>query len=174
EIEPGRALLLTLPWQDNSKINILNVYAPNKKADNEKFWKDLDKKWMDENLPIPDIMLGDFNLVEESIDRVPVKPTDGRALHALNEFKTTINVMDAWRIDHQYDEIFTWEQLPDRKHKSRLDRIYLNSHLHEHCCDWKATWSEVTTDHKLVSVKIYDPGAPYIGRGRWTVPLHLL
>ncbi|KJA14632.1 hypothetical protein HYPSUDRAFT_59266 [Hypholoma sublateritium FD-334 SS-4] len=174
DIEPGRAILLTLPWQDNAKLNILNVYAPNNKVENKAFWTNLNKKWMDENLPMPDIMLGDFNLVEEAIDRVPTKPSDPNALQALNNFKATIQVADTWRLDHQNEEIFTWERTPDRQRKSRLDRIYMNTHLSEHCCDWQAIWSEVPTDHKLVSVKIFNPGAPYIGKGRWTIPLHLL
>jgi hypothetical protein len=29
-------------------------------------------------------------------------------------------------------------------------------------------------DRKMVSVKVIDQKAPYFGRGRWTMPLHML
>jgi hypothetical protein len=38
---------------------------------------------------------------------------------------------------------------------------------------WEVTTTALNTDHKMVSVKI-DQKAPYIGRGRWTMPLYML
>ncbi len=40
--------------------------------------------------------------------------------------------------------------------------------------NWDLNNTEVHTDHKLVTVMIYHPDAPYIGSGRWYIPLHLL
>ena len=40
--------------------------------------------------------------------------------------------------------------------------------------DWKIDWTGLSTDHKLVSAHIVDQKTPYIGQGRWTMPLFLL
>lgn len=72
DIIPGRAMLLTLPWHSDLTITILNVYAPNAHNENQQFWETLELKWVNLNLPMPDIMLGDFNLVEDAIDRFAI------------------------------------------------------------------------------------------------------
>ena len=64
----GRALLISLPWKGESVVNILAIYAPNSPAENAAFWEDLKSTWINDGHPIPNIMLGDFNLVEEAID----------------------------------------------------------------------------------------------------------
>ena len=49
-------------------LRILNVYAPNGASDNHEFWSLLLFKWESANLPAPDIMLGDTNMVEDKLD----------------------------------------------------------------------------------------------------------
>jgi exonuclease III len=68
DIIPGRAMLLTLPWHSDLTLTIMNVYAPNAHGENQQFWKTLESKWVEMDLPFPDIMLGDFNIVEDAID----------------------------------------------------------------------------------------------------------
>lgn len=66
----GRALLISLSWKGESVVNILAIYALNSPAENAAFWEDLKNTWINDGHPIPNIMLGDFNLVEEAIDRL--------------------------------------------------------------------------------------------------------
>ena len=40
--------------------------------------------------------------------------------------------------------------------------------------DWEIDESGIETDHELVSVIITNPKAPFIGKGRWMLPLFLL
>jgi exonuclease III len=61
-IIPGRAMLITLPWHSNLSLTILNIYAPNAPSENQTFWETLDLEWDRQGLPLPDIMLGDFNI----------------------------------------------------------------------------------------------------------------
>ena len=110
EIFPGRALLLTLPWRNDSIINILAIYAPNAANKNQNFWEALDQKWVQENLPLPDIMLGDFNLVEESIDRLPVHRDAPNAIQSLVKFKERLNLFDGWRQNNPTKQSFTFRQ----------------------------------------------------------------
>jgi exonuclease III len=121
---PGRAMRVELPWNEERKLNILAIYAPNTTAENTAFWKELNHKWIEGNIPKPDIMLGDFNIVEESIDREPKRHDPRGATEALDELKSTLKLVDAWRLDHPKTEAFTWEQTPTRESKSRIDRCW--------------------------------------------------
>ena len=58
--------------------------------------------------------------------------------------------------------------------QSRIDRIYATAKIIKTAVDWEVTTTALNTDHKIVSVKVMDQKAPYIGRGRWTMPLHML
>ncbi|KIJ22942.1 hypothetical protein M422DRAFT_276570 [Sphaerobolus stellatus SS14] len=72
EIIPGRALLLSIPGRDpgeNSTLNVLNIYAPNNPQENATFWSEIRTIWHRKKLKKPNIMLGDFNLVEDSSDK---------------------------------------------------------------------------------------------------------
>ncbi len=94
---PGRALLISLPWKGGSAINILAIYAPNSTSENAAFWEDLISTWVNDNHPIPDIMLGDFNLVEEAIDRLPAHRDSTQAVDKLVDFKDMHALQDGWR-----------------------------------------------------------------------------
>ncbi|KIJ42333.1 hypothetical protein M422DRAFT_254404 [Sphaerobolus stellatus SS14] len=77
EIISGRAILLTLPWvnqPDTIVLNILAIYAPNDPKESETFWNKLKEKGEQGTLPTIDIILGDFNVIEEAIDRLPSHP----------------------------------------------------------------------------------------------------
>ncbi|KAE9395683.1 hypothetical protein BT96DRAFT_942291 [Gymnopus androsaceus JB14] len=79
EIIPGRALLVKLKWHLDEKLTILVVYVPNvtstDRKENTKFWEEIqnfmsrpeNQGWK------PDVMAGDCNMVEDPIDRLPIK-----------------------------------------------------------------------------------------------------
>lgn len=46
--------------------------------------------------------------------------------------------------------------------------------IHNTASDWEITKPAVKTDHKMVLVRITNPSMPFIGRGRWAMPIHLL
>ncbi|KAF5324177.1 hypothetical protein D9619_011162 [Psilocybe cf. subviscida] len=171
---PGRAMRMTLPWQENASLHVLAVYAPNSTSENAMFWKDLRTIWTDRNLPKPDILLGDFNLTESPIDREPAHFTYTDANNELDELKTTLGVVDAWRLDFPSREEFTWEKPVKRDVKSRIDRIYLLYALHPLAFEWDISQTEVKTDHKMVSTRITTENSPEIGKGRWCIPPALL
>ena len=178
-IVPGRAILVELPWKDTTKVNILAVYAPNSTGENADFWTALEKEWSDNNLPQPDILLGDFNLVEETIDRMPVRSKDNHiALSNLATLKETLNLIDGWRQQYPNKLSFTYvqpikngERIPSR---SRIDRIYVTESVLKHSFDWSIEETAIKTDHKMVVMTFSDPGNPFIGQGRWTIALTAL
>ncbi|KAI5992681.1 hypothetical protein EDD15DRAFT_2388189 [Pisolithus albus] len=69
EIIPGRAILISMPWYQQERLNVLNVYGPNDPSQNQNFWDEIHDKIM--YLPQPDVLLGDFNIIKDSIDRLP-------------------------------------------------------------------------------------------------------
>ena len=68
ELVPGRALLAKVPWHGDLLLTVLNIYAPNNHAESEIFFKNLKLQFETKTLPLPDLMMGDFNLVEDAID----------------------------------------------------------------------------------------------------------
>ena len=67
----GRALLLTIKLNEHRNIKILAIYAPNDPSNNRDFWKELQNFFEQNPNKKPDLMVGDFNIVEDSLDRLP-------------------------------------------------------------------------------------------------------
>jgi hypothetical protein len=63
---PGKALLAVIPWHGARMITVLGIYAPTE-SDEEKisYWNTLCDLWLTTDLPVPDVMGGDLNLVPE-------------------------------------------------------------------------------------------------------------
>ena len=174
DIIPGRALLLSIPWH-SSIISILAIYAPNTTTENEAFWSALHNKWTELGLPKPDIMLGDFNLVEEALDRLPSHPDNQAAVHSLEQLKSLFHVQDGWRKAYPAPhKAFTYLQSNHNGSHSRIDRIYITDPLEKSSTDWEIKASGLRTDHNLISVRLSNPKLPFVGKGRWSLPLHLI
>jgi exonuclease III len=173
EIIPGRAMLMTLPWHADLLLTILNVYAPNAHNENQKFWEELSTVWEEQDLPKPDIMLGDFNIVEDAIDRLPSHHDPPGPVKSLDTLRASFHLLDGWRANNPDDKHFSFLQQATAT-QSRIDRIYASNKIVKSATDWKIDWTGLSTDHKLVSARVVDQKTPYIGQGRWTMPLFLL
>ncbi|KAH6896307.1 Endonuclease/exonuclease/phosphatase [Coprinopsis sp. MPI-PUGE-AT-0042] len=177
EIIPGRALLLSTPWKGNRNINILNVYAPNSNYENRNFWIHLlsllkDPKYKELQ---PHIVLGDFNKVEDSIDRLPINPDDPLCLEALRTFKDKLKVRDGWRDENPEEIGFTYMQdtSVETPSQSRIDRIYATDETLQNSRNFVSYHSGLpTADHKIVQFQLFDPSSPDIGTGRWAMPTY--
>lgn len=169
EVQEGRALAIKFPWSTGRELCVVNVYGPNSSVENANFWKQIKT-----HCPVDvDILLGDFNVVEEGIDRIPVREETGSALIALQELLTNLRVEDGWRAQNPHDKAFTYMQKATGS-QSRLDRIYVANALHQEADEWCIKESGLPTDHKLAMVSLANRNAPFMGRGRWSMPAHLL
>ena len=56
----------------------------------------------------------------------------------------------------------------------RLDRIYISKKAEPFTFDWEIKETSILMDHTMVSVRYAPKEAPYIGKGRWTLPLSLI
>jgi exonuclease III len=173
EIIPGRALQIIMPWRKELKLSVLAIYAPNDGSNNESFWAEIREKIDSQNKP--DVMLGDFNLVEDALDRLPAHRDHQGASEELAKLKSHLNLTDGWRHENPDGKNYTYTQSEQQGGaKSRIDRIYVTSSRLRYCKRWELNAAGIPTDHKLVSVCISDKKLPFIGKGRWVIPLFLL
>ena len=169
---PGRAIFLTLEWQREEPLYLMNIYAPTDLQAQPEFWKEIEEQWDRLNLPAPTFMLGDFNLTEDPLDCAPTRADYEPAVSALRDCRQALNVQDTWQQTHPTDRCFTYTSTNNTL--SRIDRIYTQPEASQFLYDWSIDASQVPTDHKVLLVK-YAPGdAPFIGKGQWSWPLGLL
>lgn len=121
----------------------------------------------------PDIVLGDMNVVEEAIDRMPAHPDYGPAVEALRDMKSLFRVTDGWRRHFPNDVEYSF-YMTNRPIQSRIDRIYLKKELIQYSWEWKIKCTGINTDHLMVSAKILSPRQPPIEEGRYAMPICIL
>jgi exonuclease III len=174
-IVSGRALLLTLKLKEQRSLKILAIYAPNNPGNNRDFWNTI-KDYFEQNPnKKPDIMAGDFNMVEDSLDRLPTHNDQEDTTEALDSLKQALGLEDGWRNTFPHKAAYTYLQSNGTKSQSRIDRIYSKPSITATAREWKITTTGMPhADHKMVSVKVVDEDAPQTGRGRWSLPHHLI
>jgi exonuclease III len=175
ELIPGRALLVQIPWRNSreTKRTILAVYAPNPSSENRDFWTELTNIFKRRDIPKPDFMMGDFNIVEDALDRIPAHADDNAAVEELRKLKTNLNLVDGWRNDNPNGKAYSFLQSATGI-QSRIDRIYVTRQVYETMRKWEITNHGIISDHKLVSAHYFDPGIPKVGEGRWTILLYAI
>jgi hypothetical protein len=94
-------------------------------------------------------------------------------VNALDSLRSSLQLKDGWRTTYPTNCAFSFLQTGTGV-QSCIDRIYASDEIIESATDWNIEHSAVLTDHKMISVNIVDPKNPFIGRGRWTMPMFLL
>ncbi|RDX41343.1 DNase I-like protein, partial [Lentinus brumalis] len=173
EIEAGRAAILTLPWTHGRTLNIMNIYAPNEAGENQAFWERRTAELVQHQYTSPDILLGDFNIVEEAIDRLPPRQDPPEAVAHLRKFRETAGLTDGWRRREPTTRMFTYLQASTGS-QSRIDRIYVSRRIMQDANEWEACGPGLPTDHRMVTAEIVNLETPYMGKGRWAMPQSLL
>jgi hypothetical protein len=88
----------------------------------------------------------------------------------LSNFVVEMNLADGWRRRHPKKRGYTYSG----NGQSRLDRIYVKEDLYPWCTEWRIEHPGLQTDHSLVGVQLTSENMPFIGRGRWAIPVGLL
>ena len=169
----GRVMTIEIPWNGEDMIRIMNVYAPAQNNAKATFWEQLLQTIELDEEPEPDMVVGDFNIVENpEIDRLAnnglTDPANAR--QSFSDFTTNLNLADGWRRRHPRKRSYTYIG----RTQSRLDRIYAKEEMIPWCTDWKIEHPATRSDHQLISVNITAENMPYIGKGRWHIPTNLL
>ncbi|KAH9856132.1 Endonuclease/exonuclease/phosphatase [Lenzites betulinus] len=169
QVAGGRALEITLKWGASGKIRVLNVYAPNLMSENADFWTMLNTYLYECDGDRIDVMLGDFNMVEEPQDRAPARPDQARVCESLSSLRRGHDLLDGWRRTNPGVRGFSFAQASTGS-QSRIDRIYVAASLETRAADWIIETPGIATDHSLVSVTIAHYADPFVGTGRWVIP----
>ena len=169
----GRRLALTVDI-DTKKFRIMNIYAPNPKIreKTEEFYEEL---FDFSDVTIPNILVGDFNMVESvDLDRLGGTPKAKHAwgLSSLNDLKDKLHLKDFWRVTNPNLRAYTWNSFHDNI-SSRLDRIYMPKELFSltsRCAIQPFSWS----DHDYVRITFELPDTAPRGPGYWKLNTSLL
>jgi len=169
---PGRAIFLSIPRKHGDTLHLVNIYAPNDLSQHAGFWADVVTQWSTHHLPPPNMMLGDFNMVEDPLDRSPARPDSEPATAALRLCRQSLDLQDIWRQTFPDRRSFTYTSAHNTM--SRIDRIYADPDTGKCLSDWSVEPSEIPSDHRMTLVRFAPQHAPFIGKGRWSWPLGLL
>ncbi|KAF5335926.1 hypothetical protein D9758_018330 [Tetrapyrgos nigripes] len=120
-------------------------------------------------------MAGDMNMVEAGvIDRLPARDDPEDAVDALDDFKISTQLRDGWRDTYPDTKAYTFHQTATGS-QSRIDRIYAMDPIMAASREWRIESTGVPgVDHWMVSVLASHTDAPTIGKGRWTIPRHII
>lgn len=122
ELIPGRVMILRVTWMNTCETTILNIYAPNDRKEHETFWAKVITEGRLQHAPLPDIILGDFNVTEDALDRMPPKLDDKAAVTALRDLRHEWDMCDIWRQANPTEHAFTYRaQTPTGRIQVRLD-----------------------------------------------------
>ncbi|KAI0737438.1 Endonuclease/exonuclease/phosphatase, partial [Daedaleopsis nitida] len=180
EVVPGRAIQVSVPWDGAVKLRVLGIYAPTSDGESvrREFFQQVEHFYnTPPRLPKADIMAGDFNNVEDAVDRLPVGGLGDTSVSTLDALKQTLGLMmvDGWREAFPTEWAYTFFRgAGQAAQMSRLDRVYVTRRILEDCREWKIHECGVKTDHSMVSVEITHREAPEIGKGRPVFPVGLL
>ena len=158
-------MLITIQWHANLVISILNIYAPNFPTKNGQFWEKVKTQLITWRIPKPDSMIGDFNIVEDGINRLPCRHDNVLATEKLQELRNHLSLIDGWRTLSPNFKAYTHTQKPMMT-KVRLDQRYATQRIVNTSLDWEIEESGIETHHELISVIVTNPVAPFIGKGR--------
>ena len=131
----GRASRLEIEMGREKGLNIVFIYAPNGNKDKIEFWNELNTKLRRiENLENV-IIMGDFNAVEESIDRYPHIEEDEKVQDVWKKVAKGLKVIDRWRMHNPTKTEYTYIQKATNS-MSRIDRIYMNKSIYLYGYNW--------------------------------------
>lgn len=174
-LEAGRAALITIVKKSGSVLCALNIYAPaTTPLERTQFYQRINKYFEDNrHARRPLYMGGDFNMVEEGLDRSSGKDTTEHTANAFSALKMTLRMQDSYRLIDPDTRNWTFSTAQGEVW-SRLDRIYICVDLIPYLHSATIEQTAVNSDHLMVQTVIERPDAPYLGKSVWTFPTNLL
>ncbi|EJF63488.1 DNase I-like protein, partial [Dichomitus squalens LYAD-421 SS1] len=173
----GRAIQVSLKCMGDDRIHLLCIYAPTSDGVEERrrFFNKVQS--CNNSVAKPDLMVGDFNNVEDAIDRLPINESADMSVDDLDQLKLSLGLMlvDGWRETNPTSRGYTFHRgQGENATFSRLDRIYVRDPAFRLAREWKIAESGIKTDHLMVAVQLTTVNAPKAGRGRPIFPLSLI
>lgn len=158
-------MAIKIQLRQGEKINVLNVYAPNDHQENKAFWEALKTHYeIPNNVSKSDILLGNFNMIEDAIDRKSMREDPKETADALDNLKSTFKLKDGWRETYSTDLTYTFFQ-NSTESRSYIDRVYTNKKIMEISREWKIQLSEIpNTNYQMISLSVVSETALQVGK----------
>ncbi len=169
----NRASRLCIEWGTNNALDIIVVYAPNEVGPKIEFLQSLYEQMNKCDRLTTPIVMGDWNFVEEGIDRSPIHDDDNRLRDAFRQIKQKYKLVDGWRIHHPANTSFTYAQKSSGS-LARIDRAYANKEAFLYTMKWDIASAGHITDHRMITIEIIKTGVPFMGKGLSKFSLELL
>jgi exonuclease III len=164
DLIPGRASVAKFKWGDHD-LSAVAIYAPNNPAEKIVFAQTLNETITRANLSNP-ILLGDWNFVEDALDRLPVNRDDANVINEFQFFFNTSHLVDGWR-EHNPDSLHYTFLRSDGRARARIDRVYVKRDFLPYCTQWDFGGPTHLSDHCLASVSILEKTMVKQGPGVW-------
>ena len=111
-------------------------------------------------------MMGDFNSVEDLVDRCPIRKDEKEAEEAIKGLVKKLKLKDVWREMHKEEKGYTFIQQVT-KSTVRINRIYMTKGLAKLTYESMIELTYRISDHCIVTAKIMTDKLPYCGVGMW-------
>jgi len=86
-----------------------------------RLFKELKLKFVTKTFPLPDIMMSNFNIVEDAIEQLLAHLDHEGATQALYDLRALLGLKDGWRQYNGNNKGYTYLQKANKIH-SRIDR----------------------------------------------------
>jgi exonuclease III len=168
------ALILRLGKPDSNEERltyfVMNVHMPNEHQDKIDLLNKMIGRTRQYKTFTNKIIMGDWNIVEDAIDRSPQHKDRPMIVDGLQAFLQGMEVHDGWRCTNPTHVDFTFSQNFNNNDettvsRARIDRIYTSFDVLELTTRWSIDHGLKIADHALVSVEVIKPNQPFIGNG---------
>jgi exonuclease III len=153
---------------EGKTVRVTGIYAPNNETDNVNFFRKVKALELNGR---SDIILGDFNRCEESLDRNPTRAEDRRVREALANLRED-RLIDGWRATNPDERQYTFWSNNDLLSASRIDRILVTKKVFNLSSNWQIELCPDWTDHAAVSVEYFPHDRIKTGKGQWYMNTH--
>ena len=175
--ECGRTGMLSLKYRDQT-LNMVNVYMPNDKTHQRETLTNLRRALKNET-GIKDselIVLGNWNFVEDQVDRSPQHTDDRGVNREMTKLKTALDLSDRWHKANLSTRKYTWEGTSGHERKKiflRINRIYVSLKVWQATNEYKIINCDMS-DHDGTSVMVRDASAPETRSGERKLNLKIM
>ena len=166
----GQILKVKVRMDGADSIIVTGLYAPNLETEKMDFFH---KMWALEGDKRSDIILGDFNMCEDALDRNPSREDPPRVVEAFHQMRQG-RLFDQWRIVNPDKREFTFWSSNKLQSASRLDKILTTTKIARKCIKWEIILTPGWSDHAAVSVEYYPLDKTSLGKGQWNLSTSLL
>lgn len=150
------------------QLNLVNVYPPNTVAGRRTFFQNLHQYFLSPSR----IVAGDFNCVDNSLDRLRVYNDSLPDKSTFRRFLSDRSLIEIWRKQHPRGNSFTWTNA-NFSQASPLDRFLVSRSL-ESCVDCPTNFPCTFSDHDIVNLNFSSVNCRGACSGVWKFNSSLL